>query len=354
MKVLHVLASNKYSGAENVVCQIIKLFKSENHIEMAYCSVEGPIRETLEEKEIEFFGLKKLTTKNLNKIIKTYKPDIIHAHDMKASFICSFATSKIPVISHIHNNAYDSRKFSLKSIAYLVASKKITHIFWVSNSSLKDYKFTKFITKKSSVLENVIDVAELYEKVDQDNNNYSFDVIFLGRLSYPKNPQRLIDVLSLAIGKNSSLRVAIIGEGELLNETIKYAKKMNIYDNITFFGYINNPMKILVSSKVMVMTSRWEGIPMCALEAKALNVKIVSTPTDGLKDIIKNNENGFLSDNNSDLAEKIIEFISINNKNNNDNYKNQIIYNNSIALLNYKSELKKIYKENLKNGENLE
>ena len=45
MKVLHLLASNKYSGAENMVCQIINLFSGE--IEMLYCSPKGEIEQSL-------------------------------------------------------------------------------------------------------------------------------------------------------------------------------------------------------------------------------------------------------------------------------------------------------------------
>ena len=48
MRVLHVLASNKYSGAENVACQIIKMFDGE--VEMAYCSPDGEIAKSLHEK----------------------------------------------------------------------------------------------------------------------------------------------------------------------------------------------------------------------------------------------------------------------------------------------------------------
>ena len=55
----------------------------------------------------------------------------------------------------------------------------------------------------------------------------------------------------------------------------------------------------------MIMTSRYEGTPMCALEAMALGTPIVSTPTDGLKDLVKDGENGFLSDEDSVLAEKL-------------------------------------------------
>ena len=58
MKVLHLLSSNKYSGAENVVCQIIKMFG--NDAEMVYCSPDGDIRKTLNDKNIKFIPLKEL------------------------------------------------------------------------------------------------------------------------------------------------------------------------------------------------------------------------------------------------------------------------------------------------------
>lgn len=62
---------------------------------------------------------------------------------------------------------------------------------------------------------------------------------------------------------------------------------------------------MLHDSKVMIMTSRWEGTPMCALEAMALGVPIVGTPVDGLKAIIKDGETGYLSNDDAELAEKV-------------------------------------------------
>ena len=93
MKILHLLASNKYSGAENVVCQIIDMFKNE--IEMAYCSPNGPIENTLKDKQITFLPLSKLSKSEIQKIINTYKPDVIHAHDVKASIVASGFAKKI-------------------------------------------------------------------------------------------------------------------------------------------------------------------------------------------------------------------------------------------------------------------
>ena len=61
IKVLHVLVSGTYNGAENVVCQIVDLFKSEDNFEMVYCSLDGPVRIALEERKIDFHPVKELT-----------------------------------------------------------------------------------------------------------------------------------------------------------------------------------------------------------------------------------------------------------------------------------------------------
>lgn len=48
-RVLHVLRSNVYSGAENVVCQLINIFKQD--YQMFYCSPVGKIEGTLKKNE---------------------------------------------------------------------------------------------------------------------------------------------------------------------------------------------------------------------------------------------------------------------------------------------------------------
>lgn len=310
MKVLHLLQSNRFSGAENVVCQIIGMMKNEPDMEMVYCSRDGQIAEALDERNIPFAPIKELSVEEVKRVIKEQKPDIIHAHDMRASFYAALACGKIPLISHIHNNAFDSRGLSAKSIAYIYAAKKAKHIFWVSQSSFDGYAFHKFFRKKSTVLYNIIDIDALYEKMKLDENVYNYDVIYVGRLTPPKNPQRLMAVLQKVCINCPNVRIAIVGTGELEEETKKLCNELNLQNNVQFLGFRSNPLKMLHDSKVMVMTSRWEGTPMCALEAMALGVPIVSTPTDGLRDLVDIDKTGYLSDDDSELAEKIYSLVT--------------------------------------------
>lgn len=302
MRVIHLLQSSQFSGAENVVCQIINMMDNNDDIEMMYCSCDGQIRKVLKERNIKFIPISNLTVKEVKRIIKEYKPDLIHAHDMRASFIGSLACGNVPLISHIHNNNFDSRGISLKSIAYLYAALKTKHIFWVSDSSYEGYYFHNLFKKKSEVLYNIINIDNLYSKMRLDNNSYDYDIVYLGRLSEQKNPLRLMKICRGIVDQLPSVKIAVIGTGDLEDDTYKEAERLELGSNVTFLGFQNNPYKILNDSKLMIMTSLWEGTPMCVLEAMSLGVPVVSTPTDGINIVVNNGITGYLDETNEGIV----------------------------------------------------
>ena len=124
MKILHVLNSNKYSGAENVVCQIINMFAEDADTEMVYCSPDGPIRENLEEYGISFAPIASLCSSELKRVIAEQNPDVIHAHDFRASMISTSVAKKIPVISHLHNNGLWLKSIGIKTVAFAASCRK--------------------------------------------------------------------------------------------------------------------------------------------------------------------------------------------------------------------------------------
>ncbi len=308
MKVMHVLNSRIYSGAEKVVCQIIKSFRGD--VEMVYCSPDSDIvRQMLAEQDVTFLPMEKMSTAELKRVIAEQKPDLIHAHDMRASFFSALCCGKIPLVSHIHNNAYDARGLSPKTVAYLLAGFKAKHILWVSNSSFEGYAFHKLFAKKSSVLYNIIDTEVIFDKKAQDENTYDYDMIYVGRLTFQKDPQRLMRLCARLKESKPDLKVAIVGTGELEAEVKQLCEELGISGNVHFLGFQPNPIKMVHDSKAMILTSRWEGTPMCALEAMALGTPVVSTPSDGMKDLIDDGVTGYLTDDDALMAEKLLAII---------------------------------------------
>lgn len=310
MKVLHVLNSRIYSGAEKVACQIIKAFRPDG-VEMVYCSPESEIvAQMLAEQDVTYLPISGMNTRELKRIIRQEKPDIIHAHDMRASFFSALCCGKIPLISHVHNNAYDARGLSPKTIAYIWAGIKAKHILWVSNSSYEGYAFHKLFAKKSSVLYNIIDTEQIFEKKESDKITYNFDMIYVGRLTFQKDPQRLMRLCARIKEQKPDLKAAIVGTGELEEEAKTLCAELGIKENVQFLGFQSNPIKMVHDSKTMILTSRWEGTPMCALEAMALGTPVVSTPSDGMKDLIDDGINGYLADEDAVMAEKLLKIMN--------------------------------------------
>ncbi|MGT2716210.1 glycosyltransferase [Streptococcus respiraculi] len=309
MKVLHLLRSNVFSGAENVVCQIIKFF-SKTDIQMVYTSPKGPIQEALAEKNIDYLSLEKLGITETMKLVQEYSPDVVHAHDVTASIVAALACPKsIRIISHIHVNHANMAKINVKTLLYHSFSKRFDKIIWVSDSCYKEYRFKDKIAQKSIVLANVVDGEDIQKRSELVKTE-NYDIIYVGRLTAQKNPLKLLDVLERVIVKQSDVKIAVIGSGDMKEKVLEVAKEKKLLRHITFYDFILNPLPYLKNAKVMVMTSKFEGLPMVALESLALGTPVVSTPVDGLKEVVENGLNGFLAEDSQALADKIFEIVS--------------------------------------------
>lgn len=312
MKVLHLVCTDIFSGAENVACQIIKGFEKNKEYEMVYCSPEGKNKKSLDDRNVKFLKLEKFDIKSVKKAIETFNPDIIHAHDIKASIMAALLSkSNMKVISHVHSNHENMRKINAKTMLYNFFSWRYNKIIWVSQSALDSYVFKNNVRDKSLVLYNVIDGREIEKRVQQDNNEYEeFDAIFLGRLTYCKNPERLIEIVSKVVEKVKEFKLAIVGSGDLEELIKEKIKEKGLEKNVKVLGFMTNPYKVLNSSKVMLLTSIYEGTPMCALEAMSLGKPIISTPTDGMKEVIIQGFNGYLSESDEEIEKYIIALTS--------------------------------------------
>lgn len=341
-KVMHLISTDVFSGAENVACQIINGFSKNNDYKMIYVSKLGSNKKCLEDRSIPYYKLDKFNYKCIKKAVQDFKPDIIHAHDIKASIYASLFYKQSKIVSHIHSNHENMRNFNFKPFLYNIVSNRFSKIIWVSKSALNDYYYSNKVQQKSIVLYNVIDSKGISSKANQDKNQYSFDIIYLGRMVYAKNPIRLIKIVNEVIKKRPETTVALVGTGELEQDVRKEIHEYNLEKNITLFGFQENPYKILSSSKIMLMTSRYEGTPMCALEAIACGVPIISTPTDGLKELIESGNDGFICYTDEEMVntilktlndKKILRQLNSNMQNKNKQINNFKQYINSIKTI---------------------
>ncbi|MFC3748200.1 glycosyltransferase [Paenibacillus sp. GCM10012306] len=343
LRVLHLLQSDKFSGAENVVCEIIQMFR-DTEIEMAYSSQDGSIRNVLKRRNINFLPMNSISISEIRRVVKEFKPDVIHAHDFTASILSSITVS-CPIISHLHNNPPWIKTYGLKSWGFLASYSKYKKILTVSDAILDEYVFNKKIKKKTVMIGNPINMDEIKKKaLEPISKKENYDFVFLGRLVTQKNPIRFIKIVKELCERLPHIKVAMIGDGELRQECEELIVELNLVNTITLLGFMENPYPILCNSKLLCMTSDWEGFGLVAVEAMILGRPVVCTYVGGLKEIV-NNECGMHCSSNLEFCDEIYELLTDNTyrefKSNNALSRAMILEN----ISSYRTTLNNIYLE---------
>ena len=324
MKIMHVLKSSVYSGAENVVITIIQKLIAE--FDFLYVSSEGSIRLTLEERKIPFALLDKFDKKNLKRVIKEYKPDIIHAHDFSASVLCAMCVGKIRLISQLHYDPPWVRRWNAKTITYTLCFPKIAKLLIVSETSFSNMVFSKIYLQKAKVIANPIDISKIRDMSKKSTEmikagDQGCDVIFVGRFVEQKNPQRFIHLMHLL--KRSgfpNIKAEMLGCGELEGECRLLIKSLDLDDNIEMKGFQKNPYSDIRKAKLLCMTSRWEGYGLVLVEANSLGVPVVSSRTAGAEEVLGKDAEE-LCENDEEFLKKIS--LLLNNQTEYNNWKSR-------------------------------
>lgn len=144
---------------------------------------------------------------------------------------------------------------------------------------------------------------------DLNNNN----VITVGRLSNQKGYDMLLDAWKI-VEKSCDFKLLIVGDGEEKESLKKKASDLNL-KNVEFLGVTNDVPKFYKKSSIYVSSSRFEGLPMCMIEAQSFGLPIVSFKCKtGPSEIISDTISGYLVENGDYkmLAEKLL--LLINNR----------------------------------------
>jgi glycosyltransferase involved in cell wall biosynthesis len=113
-------------------------------------------------------------------------------------------------------------------------------------------------------------------------------VIAVGRLVDQKNHALAIR----AITQVPDATLAIVGDGPLRPQLEQLAGELGA--PVIFTGVRKDARALMGAADVVVMPSRWEGLPLTALEALASGTPLVATSVRGLRELVTDGENALL------------------------------------------------------------
>ena len=261
--------------------------------------------------------------RKVKKIIKSIKPDIIYCHSSFAGGIGRLAAkgSKIKIVYNPHGWAFNmnqksSLSMSIKSKLYLVIEKflarktdRIVCISKAERQSALEKKIAK--DQKLSLITNGIDISKVrsanrFKRSDFNIPEKAFVVGMIGRLCPQKAPDTFIHSAKLIKEKIPDSFFIIVGDGELTNQTVEYARQNNI--DLLVTGWVDNPYDYLQLFDISLLLSRWEGFGLAIVEYMAAEKNVVASRIDAIPTIIEDGVDGFLVevDNPNDVCDKVM------------------------------------------------
>ena len=281
-------------------------------------------------------------TKRVEKIIDSFKPDVIHLHDPSPLALSALIIAKnklIPIVATHHFTAelvikwiIPSNRFS-HQIAKNPTTKqtiyRLVNIFYnrcdlvtIPNPALIPYFNNAGLKKPIITIPNGIDVkrfSKVKNKPSQLNHlnlKKSFIILFVGRLDVDKNIDTLITAFEGVHQQNSNCHLVLVGEGNKEKKLRKQTRRAKLTDSIHFLGTINNTdnslSAIYKSATIFANPSIIENQSVSFIEAMSTGLPIVAADTNIQTSYLKHMFNGLLFQPNNppSLAAAIQKLIS--------------------------------------------
>ena len=297
-----------YGGGQSLAVNVVKELSNCSAIDFLIVSLY-PSQNTVLEKDAIRNNLKYVclnkhpgysfkTTLELRKVIKRFKPDVIHAHlrVMTVLLPCIVFRKKFRVLYTVHNLAAKDGRGFLKyvlSFAFKFCNVQPIAISDTCRQSITEYY--RFPIDKIPCVYVGTDLHRFNRKNEYSMlNDEIIRFIAVGRLTKQKNYSLMINAFIEAHKHKTNIQLTIVGKGEEYNQLVNIVNMRNQQNVIKVVGYVSDLKSALENSHVYLMSSDWEGLPQSALEALSIGLPIVTTKAGGVVDIVKEGENGFL------------------------------------------------------------
>jgi glycosyltransferase EpsD len=284
-RVLHILNSHTFSGAESVVCEIIGT--TSDVVDSFYCSPPGAINRALEARGIRHVAIKHLSYFAVRRVVRHMRPDVIHAHDFRASLVACLFGRKVPVISHLHQNPDWLHAWNLKSLLYWLCIQKVRSVIVVTNAVARSPIFTGQQDGKVLTIRNYIDKKALLKKAAGSKVG-TYDIAFCGRLEPVKQPLDFISVVAKIREDDPTVKAVMIGDGSLRDACAALIADYGLEQNIEMVGFQSNPYGYMKNSTFLFLTSQAEGFGLVVAEALAIGTLALAYDIPGVSEIIGN------------------------------------------------------------------
>lgn len=340
-KIVHLQLLPLMSGVQKVSLDELAQLDPQQYERIAVCKCDGEFTEALRRIGVRVHLVDELERAispkrdvqaylALKRFFRAERPDIVHTHSSKTGILGRLAAhaAGVPMIVHtVHGYAFPGEsRAAIKAIFKFLEQRagRVTSRMIVLNET--DGAIARDLLgvpqARISLLPNGVDVqtyapAQPEERQNLRQRHFGVSspdhvvVGMVGRLWLQKNPQCFVRAALRVTAARPGVSFFMIGDGEFRAELDAAIQASPHADRIRILGWRSDVPDLLKALDVMVLPSRWEGLPLAILEAMSSAVPVVASDIPGNHHLVDDGRDGFLFplDDDAALADALIRLI---------------------------------------------
>ena len=295
MNILYVTTGLSLGGAEKVVIDLADQMTELGHsVKIAYLTGEvlvKPISLDIEVIALDLNSAKGFlsASRKYQKLVKSFCPDVIHAHMVHANIFARLNRVLCPVPKLICTAHNSNEGGKLRMIAY-----RLTNRLSDVNTNVSQEATEALIAKGAFSENNVITVhngidLRKFEKTHDSINlgKNVLNIISVGRFNDQKDYPNLINAFAiLKKNNNRAIKLTIVGDGELRSEIEALIRNLELEEDVTLLGRRSDIPQLLSQADIFVLASKFEGFGLVVAEAMACECYVVATDSGGVAEVM--------------------------------------------------------------------
>ncbi|MFL4357993.1 glycosyltransferase family 4 protein [Streptococcus uberis] len=296
------------------------------------------------------------------KLIKKEQIDIIHCNTPTGGIIGRIAgifSRDIKIIYQAHGFHFSKETSFFNWITFYPVEKLLSYITDVIITiNMEDFALAKrhFYSSRTKIfyVPGVgIDKIKI-SKIVKNNNREKVRkelgldrrcvaLVSIGELNKNKNNEVIIKSMFQMNNKHYDFKYFICGSGKSENKLKRLVNELGLTEKVSFLGYKSNVIEILASCDIFLLPSYREGLSRSLMEAMAVGVPCIVSNIRGNRDLVINDQGGYLCDpnNSSEFMNAILILKSEEKRNSMASFNQKFVEDFSIDIV--KNKIKEIY-----------
>jgi L-malate glycosyltransferase len=239
----------------------------------------------------------------LARFLEGERVSVVHCHDQYSNFfsVASARLARVPVILASKRWLHSTLPYRIANgIGFRLSTRVLANSPAVAASLERDDRLG---AKRVVVIPNFVDEMAFAPPTDAQLQEWRRElqlhdgarvVGIIASLLPIKDHGTLLRAVSLLRGRRPDLRVVIVGAGPALASLETLAQTLGVADIVRFAGLRPQVPSFHYLFDVSVLCSTSEGFPNTLVEAMAAGRPIVATDVGGVRDAVRQDDNGLL------------------------------------------------------------